>query len=419
MKKFNITRFSAALAVNIMVFASLTAAAINSIPEKVYVAAGEKTEISFDVPLTVEIEETVTAINVTNAKGEKTDEFNLSTPFYVDADEETSVTAKISLLGIPVKTVDVDIIEKKGVVPCGNVVGVTMDTNGILVLGTGEVVDENGEKMNPAKGKIYAGDVIFDVNGKAVQNKEELAEAVKNYENGSFTIGIKRRGRQMDVNIKPVKASDGYKIGVWVRDSTQGLGTVTYFDSENGSFAALGHGIYDVDTGSLMEVKNGNITHAEVTGYAKGEKGTPGEIMGSLDKSVIYGDIEINTEKGLYGSVNNIGADYFGLESYPVGMRYDIKEGKAYIKSDILKGYMDEYEIEIESVDKYGSRADKSMVIRITDERLINETGGIIQGMSGSPIIQNGKLIGAVTHVLVNDPTRGYGIFIENMMETA
>ncbi|MBE6008883.1 MAG: SpoIVB peptidase [Lachnospiraceae bacterium] len=418
--RFDFKRFIAGCGLHMLVFSLLTGAAVGSIPENIYVAAGEDKEICFNVPMRAELSgEAIGAISVKNKKGEENISLDLSDPFYVEADEETRIDAELSLLGIPVKTVSVNVMRDRSIIPCGNITGVTMETDGILVLGTGAVTDENGNDHSPARGKLEAGDIIKSINGEEIDDKEELARIVNNYTDGSFEMTIIRRGKEFKADIRPYKAVDGNRLGVWVRDSTQGLGTITCYDSENRSFAALGHGIYDVDTGSLMTVKDGSVTRAEVTGIKKGEKGSPGEVLGTLFKDDELGDILKNTECGLYGEIKETGIFFLEDESMPVGMRYEVKEGKAFILSDILDGKKTGYSINIESINRYGGRQDKSLFITITDERLLEKTGGIIQGMSGSPIIQNGKIIGAVTHVLVNSPERGYGIFIENMLDAA
>ena len=417
-KRFNLPHFLIGCGINMSVFVLLTAVAVGSIPERLYVAAGENMELSFSVPLTAQLEgESVNAVSVKNSKGEENENISLSSPFYVTAEEEGSVSAKLSICGIPLKTVSVDIIPDTEVIPCGNIVGVTMKTEGILVLGTGSVKTENGER-EPARGKIYTGDIILRVNGKPIESKEDLQSLVADYSGGNFSITVLRRGRETVAEVLPVKAegTGDNRLGVWVRDSTQGLGTVTCYDDRKDVFAALGHGIYDTDTSTLMNVKEGSITMAKVSGCKKGIKGEPGEIMGGLDKSIVLGEVYSNTDNGLCGKVNKTGESYFGNKAVPIGMRYDIKEGEAIILSDISGGGIKEYTVNIDSIDRYGGSSDKSMVITVTDERLLKETGGIIQGMSGSPIIQNGKIIGAVTHVFINNPTRGYGIFIENML---
>ena len=209
-------------------------------------------------------------------------------------------------------------------------------------------------------------------------------------------------------------AADGsYKIGAWVRDSIQGIGTVTYIDPNSGTFGALGHGVYDADTDMLMDIRGGSLTAAELTGIVKGQKGKAGELTGKIDLQEKIGVAEENTETGIFGTAEEL---FLAGETLPAANRKEIRKGKAEILSDLEGKGVCSYEIEIEGFGKKGSRNHKDMIIRITDERLLRLTGGIVQGMSGSPIIQDGKLVGAVTHVLVNDPTRGYGIFIENML---
>ena len=418
-KGFDIKGFAVGCGLQLLAFSLLTGAAVGSIPDNIYVAAGKEKEIFFNVPMRAQISgEAVSAVSVKNQKGEDDISLDLSTPFYIDAEEEARVDAELSILGIPVKTVSVNVMKDKNIVPCGNITGVTMKTDGVLVLGAGVVTGENGNDSSPARGKLEAGDIIKSINGKDIDDKDDLARIVNEYTEGSFELTVIRRGREFKADIRPFKAIDGNKLGVWVRDSTQGLGTITYYDDENKSFAALGHGIYDVDTGSLMTVKEGCVTRAEVTGVKKGEKGVPGEVLGTLFKDDELGDILKNTECGLYGEMRDTGVYLLEDKSMPIGLRYEVNEGEAFILSDI-GGEKEEYSINIESIDRYGGRKDKSLLITITDERLLGKTGGIIQGMSGSPIIQDGKLVGAVTHVLVNDPTRGYGIFSENMPDAA
>ena len=420
-KGFDIKKFLCGVGVNFLVFALLTAVAVKSIPENIYLWADNENEIAFNVPLVAHIdEEAVSALSVKNKTGEGNGNLDLRSPFYVEAEEEVVVEASLSLFGvIPVKTVSVNVMNDAKLVPCGNIVGVTMETDGILVLGTGDVTDENGKNVSPAEGKLFAGDIIKNVNGEDIDNKEDLSDMVARCNDGEFLVKVLRRGKEVEVDVRPLKAIDGNRLGVWVRDSTQGLGTVTYYDPVGKDFAALGHGIYDVDTGTLMEAKEGTITKATVTGVKKGEKGTPGEVLGTLYKDDEFGEIEKNAESGLYGEINDYGIYCLQDEAYPIGLRYEVEEGEAFIISDIIDGEKKMYSINIESIDRYGGRKDKSMLITITDERLIEKTGGSIQGMSGSPIIQDGKLMGAVTHVLVNDPTRGYGNFIENMLGVA
>ena len=303
-------------------------------------------------------------------------------------------------------------------IPSGRTVGVTMDTKGLLVLGTGSVNGEQKKDFAPCKGILQTGDLILEANGQFMENKEMLVEAVEKSEGKAVSLLVERNGRERELSVLPVfSAADGsYKIGAWIRDSIQGIGTVTYIDPNSGSFGALGHGVYDADTDMLMDIRGGSLTAAELTGIVKGQKGKAGELTGKIDLQEKIGVVEENTETGIFGTAEEL---FLAGEALPVANRNEIRKGKAEILSDLEGKGVCSYEIEIEGLGKKESRNHKDMTIRITDERLLRLTGGIVQGMSGSPIIQNGKLIGAVTHVQVNDPTTGYGIFIENMLDAA
>lgn len=326
-----------------------------------------------------------------------------------------------TVLGLPVKTASLNVVPKKEVYTCGNTIGIVIDTKGVLVLGTGSVEGENEEKVSPSLGIIKTGDSIVSVNGKDVFSKEEFLNTVSESNGKALNISLIRNGNEKEVSVTPVMntANGKYSIGCWIRDDTQGLGTLTFADAENNAFGALGHGIYDVDTGTIMPTAEGKITKAIVSGVKKGERGEPGEIVGNLDKSVILGNVEKNTDCGVYGTITDVNfcKTHFS-EKTETAISSEVHTGKAYIKSDVL-GESRLYEAEIESINRLDISSDKSMTLKITDKRLLDTTGGIIQGMSGSPIIQDGKLSGAVTHVFVNNPQKGYGIFIDNMlMET-
>ena len=301
-------------------------------------------------------------------------------------------------------------------VPVGKTVGVTMDTQGLLVLGTGSVDGENGRSNTPCKGILQAGDLLIEADGQILENKEMFLEAVEKSEGRAVSLRLQRGGREKEVSVKPVYSTvDGtYKIGAWIRDSIQGIGTVTYYDPKEQTFGALGHGVYDVDTGELMQIREGALVSVELTEIVKGQKGKAGELTGRIALQEKFARIDENTEAGIFGS---IGTTVFDGEVLPVAAAAEIKKGKAHILSDLEGNGVKAYEIEIESLRKDGGKAHKDMTIRITDARLLQLTGGIVQGTSGSPILQDGKLVGAVTHVMVNDPTRGYGIFLEHMLE--
>ena len=306
--------------------------------------------------------------------------------------------------------------ELRELVPVGKTVGVTMDTKGLLVLGTGSVDSEGNKTFEPGKGILKAGDMILKANGELLENKENFKEMVENSGGRPVTLLLERNGEQKEVKVTPVFsiADHAYKIGVWVRDSIQGIGTVTYYDPSNGTFGALGHGVYDVDTGDLMLIREGALVSSELTEIVKGQKGTAGELAGKVEPEKKLAEIEENTEMGIFGRTEHA---FFDGKSVPIAAGTEVEKGEACMLSDLEGGEVKAYAIQIENISRNGGKMHKDMTIRITDERLLKLTGGIVQGTSGSPILQNGKLVGAVTHVMLNDPTRGYGIFVENMME--
>ena len=317
------------------------------------------------------------------------------------------------LLGVPQSA---QALEQRELIPVGRTVGVTMDTKGLLVLGTGSVVGEDNESHEPSKGILKIGDRILQANGKEQENKEDFMETIQQSEGKPIRLRLERNGRQKEVKITPILSNteQTYQIGAWIRDSIQGIGTVTYYDAENGTFGALGHGVYDVDTDDLMVICGGSVVDATLTEIVKGEKGTAGELVGQVELQEKLAAIEKNTETGIYGKAED---GVFAGESYPVAAKEEVKKGAAALLSDFEGKGVQAYALEIESLEKDGGRNHKDMTIRITDERLLALTGGIVQGMSGSPILQNGKLVGAVTHVTLTDAAKGYGIFMENMIE--
>ena len=292
----------------------------------------------------------------------------------------------------------------------GECVGVKVYTDGLIITDTTELTDTNGKSINiAAKYGIKKGDIIKKVNGTDAISTSVLSEAVKNGE--QITLSILHNSDIYDVTITPVTTKDGAKLGLWLRDSTAGLGTITC--SIGDRFIALGHGICDIDTGDIMPVKHGIIQKCSKTGITKGKPGMPGAITGSINGTKL-GEISSNTEYGLSGTVQSPieGTDLATADSRAIRL------GNASILADVDGEGIKEYSIKIKQLSPCSS-AGKDMIIEITDKELIKRTGGIIQGMSGSPIVQDGKLIGAVTHVFVNDPTKGYGIFIENMLTEA
>lgn len=305
------------------------------------------------------------------------------------------------------------------VIPGGEIIGIKLYTKGILVVELAGFEDIGGNIVCPAKDcGIREGDNIIAVNGKNVESNDELVNAVNASNGKSITLTIKRGESSFDVLIKPIKTNikNEVKIGVWVRDSAAGIGTLTFVKKDNGKFFALGHGITDKDLRTRYSVSKGSIEPAKVISVVKSKEGTPGEVQASFgEEGQTIGSMEGNSESGIYGH-------YSGEKKgrpVKIASRWQIKEGPAEILCSLDGKTPKSYSIEIKKVILGGGFSEKSMVIEITDNELIKKTGGIVQGMSGSPILQNGKLVGAVTHVFVNDPTKGYGIFIENMIAEA
>ena len=320
---------------------------------------------------------------------------------------------------LPVKTVNIDIVSNRQVVACGNTVGVKLKLEGILVIGLSDV-ENNRQKYVPVKNSgIRPGCVIIRVNDKAVDNIEELVNEIGSSNGKPLKITYKSGISRGEAMIAPVMSSEDkkYHIGLWVRDSTAGIGTLTFYDSTTNIFGALGHGITDIDTGTLMSVKSGEILESSILGVKVGKSGEPGELKGIFAEDTRLGVIQLNSEIGIYGKLDTDAIEKISGKLYSVGVRLDITEGPATILSNIDGKSIEEYSIDIQKVSRQNLNGSKGMIIKITDRQLLDTTGGIVQGMSGSPIIQNGKIIGAVTHVLVNDPTRGYGIFIETMLK--
>ena len=309
------------------------------------------------------------------------------------------------------------VTDEKMVIPCGLPVGIYVKTDGLLVLDTQILTCADGLNYEPLKNIIKPDDYLVSVNGKKLTSKEELRDLVEKSKGEKLKIELLRSEKKILVSVRPVLANDGtYKLGVWLRDDTQGLGTITYIDGDK--FGALGHGINDYDTGTQMEIEGGSLYQARILSVKKGESGTPGELVGHVDydETKYIGRIESNREEGIYGRIECNVEDLTDYSPMPVTDKKSVKKGKAHLRF-VLDGQWKDYEIRILKVDKTGRNKKQGILFEIVDEELLGKTGGVVQGMSGSPIIQDGKLVGAVTHVLVNDPTRGYGIFIENMLE--
>ena len=339
--------------------------------------------------------------------------------FTMYASDKGSYQLNLKLFGIfPLKNIQVDVVDTQYAVPCGLPVGIYLKSDGVMVIGTGEVAGPDGSSSEPSLGILQSGDYILAAGGVPLESKEDLVRAGGASSGQEMGLSVRRQDQEFDVKVTPARDSGGScKLGVWVRDDTQGIGTMTYVDT-NGRFGALGHGISDTDTGRLVQIQDGSLYETAIMGIEKGSTGKPGVMSG-----VIYygpgsslGSIAANTEEGVFGAVDARFADQLEAEPLEIGYKQDVREGPAVIRSSV-SGTPKDYAIEIERVDYSAGKTGKSMVIRVTDPELLALTGGIVQGMSGSPIIQNGRLIGAVTHVFIQDSSRGYGIFIEHMLE--
>lgn len=394
-----------------------------TVPGEIVLIEGEEYTYNINSLFPISVSADTEGILRINGKSVETSNNRLtaSKPVSFSSDKGGSVKLNLHFFGIlPIKTVNVDIVSNKEVVACGNTIGVKLKLQGILVIGISDV-DCNGQKIIPVRSSgIKPGNVITRINDKAVGSIDELVNAISNSAGKPIKINYNNGSETAEASVLPVISSDDneYHIGLWVRDSTAGIGTLTFYDKDTGRFGALGHGITDIDTGTLMSVKSGEIMESNILGVKMGKSGEPGELKGMFTDGLSLGTILNNTNIGIYGKLHSGSMERIAGRTYPIGVRAEIKEGPATILSNIDGKKIEEYKILVQKVSRQNMNGSKGMIIKISDERLLSTTGGIVQGMSGSPIIQNGKIIGAVTHVLVNDPSRGYGIFIEAMLKT-
>ena len=378
-----------------------------SIPKNIVVFEGENLNLKIATGLSLTSENQQTVLTSSNISKEK-------------LNKEGTDRLNLNLFGgIKVKNVNVSVIPKTTVIPLGTAIGMKLYTKGVLVVGMSQISTISNEKTKPYENSgIEQGDMIVAVNNKEVSTTEELIEEVNKSNGNSVKIKYLKNNETQETSITPVKSKDNYKIGLWVRDAAAGVGTLTFYEPSTNSFMALGHGISDIDTEKIVEISNGELITANIISIKKGEKGNPGEIKGTIDCGNKIGEISKNTNLGVYGNVTN--KNYLDIDysnELEVAARNEIKEGKAQIICQLDNDGKKEYDIEIKKIYTTNNEDNKSMLIKVTDENLLNKTGGIIQGMSGAPIIQNGKFIGAVTNVLVNDPTQGYAVFADMMIK--
>ncbi len=316
---------------------------------------------------------------------------------------------------IPIKDVEINIRDNETVIPCGTPFGIKMFTKGVMVVKTDKIIVDN-KAYNPARDSgIEIGDVITHVNSSEVTFTEDLPVEVNKCNGEPINLTIVRDNKVISKTILPIDTGNGcYKIGIWVRDSSAGIGTMTFYHPESNAFGGLGHGICDIDTGTLLPMAQGEVTGAEIESITKARAGIAGTLNGHHCDNGCKGYVISNCESGVFGYISSSPVNH---NAVTVAYKQQVKTGKAQIISTINNGSPKYYDIEIESINYNEHAKTKNIVIKITDKELLSETNGIVQGMSGSPIIQDNRLVGAVTHVFVNEPSKGYAIFAENMVE--
>lgn len=383
---------------------------IETIPTELVVFEGEKISVKTLLGLNIKNENQQT-IETSSSNGEKLSQ------------DVGKSTLEVSLFdNILLKNVEVSVLPKTKVIPVGNIAGVKLYTSGVLVVGMSEIEGNDNKKYKPYENTgIKEGDTIIKVNDKNINSTSDLIQTVNLSQGHDISIKYVHQQETKECSITPVKTNNSqYKIGLWVRDSAAGVGTVTFYDPTSKTFGALGHGITDIDTNELINIASGEFITTRILNITKGESGNPGKIQGTIENQNNIGTIGKNTRFGIYGKVDNLASlNIDTSKEAEVALREEIQIGKAKILCSLDNQKPQEYEIEIEKIYKDNNYDNKSMKIKVTDEKLLEKTGGIIQGMSGSPVLQNGKFIGAITHVLVNNPQEGYAVFGDIMLKQA
>ncbi len=343
--------------------------------------------------------------------------FSAESDFAVAAGTESFSEYKshiTALKVIPIKELKINVTKRRYVGLGGDVFGIKLYTKGIIVVSIDSVTTSSGSKDPAVKAGLKCGDIITHINGEAATSSTQLTESVEQSQGQTLKLNIDRNGEKLELTLRPeMSVNGGYKAGIWVRDSSAGIGTVTFYDDASGKFAGLGHGVCDVDTGKIMPLNNGEAVRARVNGFYKSSAGNPGELCGVFS-DIALGSLRVNCETGVYGDL----LQPSGAKTVPVALESEVKLGAAQMITTIDGNGPQYYDIEITKIYPSSDLSSRNMIIKVTDAELIEKTGGIVQGMSGSPIVQNSMLVGAVTHVFVNDPTQGYGIFSDRMLDT-
>ncbi|ONI38188.1 SpoIVB peptidase [Candidatus Epulonipiscium fishelsonii] len=378
----------------------------SNLPDEIKLIVGEEQTLDLNLPLPVQVS--------------SKENIKIKEPMSVILEQEGKAELEVSVLGgIPLKTVSVSSMPYKEVIPGGQIIGIEVHSEGICVVGTGSF-NSNGKEVNPCKDSLKKGDRIVEVDGVKINSKEEFKKAIEVDQEKFINLKIKRNEKTIDAKVLPKYCDEenAYKIGAWIKDTIQGLGTLTYVDPESSTFGALGHGITDSEFEKIIPISTGNIMTAKIDSIRKGKAGDPGELSGVINTNAKehVGDIKENNTRGIFGTIDQDDLNNMDGQAIPIACQNEVEEGDALILADLEGEGVESYKVKIQKVAKYTSEPSKGMVIKIVDQELLNLTEGIVQGMSGSPIIQNNKLIGAVSHVFVQDPTKGYGIFVENMI---
>lgn len=316
---------------------------------------------------------------------------------------------------IPIKSVEVNVFNRVSLYPGGMTFGVKLYIDGVMLVGISEIVTDNGNVCPAYEAGLRIKDIITKINGISVTTADKIIELIGKSEGEPIQITVRRADTEHTFTLEPVYSSEdtGYKAGIWIRDSAAGIGTVTYINPADNTFGGLGHGITDVDTGELMPLLHGSVSGVSLSGIIKGKEGSPGELMGYFT-TANSGALLGNTKSGVYGFLTELPDNIVG-NPLPIAIKNEITEGAAVIYSTDGKDGVTTYDVMITGINKNDSDY-KNFIVEVVDPDLIELTGGIVQGMSGSPVIQNGRIIGAITHVMINDPKKGFGIFIENML---
>ncbi|MDQ0058278.1 SpoIVB peptidase [Paenibacillus harenae] len=396
-----------------------------AVPNELRMFAGQMKRLQYGVPVHAEVTVDPQMLQI-NGSTSKSLSVNLNEPLSLQPHQSGQTQVKMKLFGkIPFKTVKVNVVPDLRVIPGGQTIGVKVKSAGILVVGHHQVEGNDGMKQSPGEAAgLRLGDLIVKINGAPINEVHKVAELTERSgkDHKPLTVVYKRGGQLNQTSLRPAYDAEDkvWRLGLYIRDSAAGVGTLTFYAPDQGVYGALGHVITDMDTQTPIEVGEGQILQSSVTSINKSQNGEPGSKLAHFVKEgKILGSIERNTPFGIFGKMSETPTHSYSEKSVPVAFAEDVNEGPAQILTVLNGQKVERFNIEITHVSKQSGPATKGMVIKITDKRLLNKTGGIVQGMSGSPIIQNGKLVGAVTHVFVNDPSSGYGCFIEWMLQDA